>query len=189
MKIFNVVVAFVALAVLSACGPTTKIAQLDPNNECPEGEQCVSIVSGGMDAEGGGVVKAGFLIGGNTSVVDKNGEIRVVKNNAQPLVAGINPDRVDVLGNSVIQAGAHLGGIAIQADAQRDIADTQAEATKNAAPGFVLLNQAFGGNSSSSSGASSGSSSGAIAQQATDVKTSQNQGISASPKKIFNPNN
>lgn len=180
IKIFMLVLMAVAL---SSCASHVDVTSLDPEKKCPPDEQCFSIISGGMDAEGGGVVKAGFLIGGTTTIVDKNGELRTVKNNAQSIVAGINPDRVDTLGGHIIGSATQFGVVKIQADAMKDSAKIQADAAKNAAPGFVLINSAYGGSSSS------GSSSGAIAMQTTDVQTNQSQGMSSgSGPKILDPN-
>ena len=183
MKIFKLLIVGVFLMTLVGCSAHTKVAQLDPNKECPPGEQCVSFVSGGMDPEGGGVVKSAFLIGGTTSFVDKEGKVHTVKNNAQTIVAGINPDRPDVWVGAVLGTASQVGSTLIQADAMKDVAKTQADAAKNAAPGFVMFNVANGG-----SGGSSYSSSGAVAQQTTAVQTNQSQGISSGPK-ILNPNN
>jgi len=164
MKIVNLLSMLVILITLSACGAHTKVARLDPDKVCPQGETCVSFMSGGMDPEGGGVQKTTVMFGGTQVVPDKNGQPQVVPLGAKVISASANADRADTMIPSLIGAGAQLGSATIQGSAIRYGARRQADAIKYAAehsaPSTVIIND---GSASSYSGAT------AISQQTSEV--------------------
>lgn len=178
MKIVNLLSMLVILVTLSACGAHTKVARLDPDGVCPQGETCVSFMSAGMDAEGGGVQKTTVLFGGTQVVPDKNGQPQTVPLGAKVISASANADRVDTMLPSLVGAGAQLGSAGIHADAVRYGAKKQAEAYKYAAehsaPSNIIIND---GSASSYSGAT------AVSQQTSEVGI----GIEQNTSTRFNP--
>ncbi|KKS30856.1 MAG: hypothetical protein UV60_C0002G0042 [Parcubacteria group bacterium GW2011_GWA2_43_11] len=178
MKIVNLLSMLVILVTLSACGARTKVARLDPDKVCPPGETCVSFMSSGMDAEGGGVQKTTVLFGGTQTVPDKNGQPQSVPLGVKVISASANADRVDTMIPSLVGAGAQLGSAAIHANGMENAAKRQANALKYAAehsaPSTVIIND---GSASSYSGAT------AISQQTSEVGIGMEQNTHFDPRK------
>ncbi len=191
MKILKFFLSIVLLTALTACaGPKLTRISLDTGRvlkegeRCPPGEKCIADYSGGSTVNGGGVAKALILDGGKCYARYKNGAVAINQKTGKPIevpcgtktiVAGINPDRIDVLGGAVIGAGAQIGSTLIQADAIR----YKARKEQHNGPGVVFVNsnrQSQGQGQSANPVALGGASlAGASAQNETSVGVNTNQ--------------
>ncbi len=152
MKILKIFISIILASTLTACaGPKLTRMSLDTGKilkegeKCPPGEKCIMDYNGGSTVNGGGVAKALILDGGKCYARYQNGAVAVDQKTGKPIevpcgtktiVAGINPDRVDVLGGAVIGASAQIGSSLIRADAIK----YKARKEQHNGPGVVFVN-------------------------------------------------
>lgn len=159
------------LITLSACGAHTKVARLDPDGVCPPSETCVSFMSSGMDAEGGGVQKTTILFGGTQVVPDKNGQPQVVPLGAKVISASANDDRID----RILPIAGQIYSTERQVHAIKYGARSQERTMKYASDNSGLQTLIY----------NEGSYAGANAQQTSDVDVGI--GVSQDTYKPYNP--
>lgn len=178
MKNVKLLLMMLAVVMVTTTGCSMKSEHRAQINgaviDCPEGTppgvQCVVEYRGPTHLMGGGRTSALFVKGGECTERDAQGNTRTVPCGTVTLGAWNSPDRADTVLPAFIGATGDVLSARQIRRGQEYLADKQVEASKNSAPGLVLINdvKAAGGAAMSLS-QSKGGDSIAVSQQSSEI--------------------